>query len=82
MDGSADFTQHKIPQVNIDFQQLIREKEHSPGSVIILLKNGNRHSRINGTIMARTVEWVLAETIIAAREENSVPIYPPARIRR
>lgn len=31
MDGSADFTQHKIPQVNIDFQQLIREKGAQPG---------------------------------------------------
>lgn len=31
MDGSADFAQHKIPQVNIDFQQLIREKGAQPG---------------------------------------------------
>ena len=45
---------------------------HSCGNVIILLKNGNAHNTINGTIIAVVVECVIADTSIANKEAKSL----------
>ena len=50
------------------------KKEHTHGSGMILLKNGNVHNTINGTIIAVGVCRVNADTSIASVEENNVPM--------
>ena len=50
------------------------KKEHIPGNGMILLKKGNAHRTINGTMIAVGVERVTADTSIASIEANSVPI--------
>ncbi len=49
------------------------KKEHTQGNGMILLKNGNVHNTINGTIIAVGVERVNADTSIASVEANNVP---------
>ena len=58
------------------------KKEHISGKGRILLKNGNAHNTIKGTIIAVGVECVSADISIASVEANTVPIYPPKTIKK
>lgn len=49
------------------------KSEHTHGNGMILLKNGNVHNIINGTIIAVGVERVKADMSIASVQANSVP---------
>lgn len=58
------------------------KRVQSPGSGMILLRNGNVHRRRNGTAAASAVLSVFVDTSMAVVAANRVPIYPPAMISR